>query len=133
MPTPPKAGGRRGASSVWEFGRTYFPNYPPAEAAGFHKEWENIRLIPNEPVLLMAFRGRGKSTSFSLLAPIHSPHLRRMRRARAISMGQDPRGVRRPDYVRVDYLRSRGQKFAREFVEWVTWDLIPALMRRVHP
>jgi predicted phage terminase large subunit-like protein len=57
--------------SVWEFAQTYFPDYVPAESASFHKEWEKIRHIENEPVLLMAFRGCGKSTYFSLLDPIH--------------------------------------------------------------
>jgi predicted phage terminase large subunit-like protein len=59
-------------NSVWEFARTYFPDYVPAAGAVFHKEWEKIRLIENEPVLLMAFRGCGKSTYFSLLDPIHA-------------------------------------------------------------
>jgi hypothetical protein len=58
--------------SVWEFAKTYFPDYVPAESASFHKEWEKIRLIADEPVLLMAFRGCGKSTYFSLLDPIHA-------------------------------------------------------------
>jgi predicted phage terminase large subunit-like protein len=59
-------------NSVWEFARTYFPDYVPAEGAAFHKEWEKIRRIENEPVLVMAFRGCGKSTYFSLLDPVHS-------------------------------------------------------------
>jgi predicted phage terminase large subunit-like protein len=58
--------------SVWEFGRTYFPDYVPAEGAGFHDKWEKVRCIENEPVLLTAFRGSGKSTYFSLLDPIHA-------------------------------------------------------------
>jgi predicted phage terminase large subunit-like protein len=58
--------------SVWEFARAYFPDYVPAEGAAFHEEWEKIRRIENEPVLLTAFRGSGKSTYFSLLDPVHS-------------------------------------------------------------
>jgi flagellin-specific chaperone FliS len=57
---------------VWEFARTYFPDYVPAEGAVFHEEWERIQRIENKPVLLMAFRGSGKSTFFSLLDPIHA-------------------------------------------------------------
>jgi hypothetical protein len=56
--------------SVWEFARTYFPEYVPADSAVFHTEWEKIRHVTNEPILLMAFRGCGKSTYFSLLDPI---------------------------------------------------------------
>jgi predicted phage terminase large subunit-like protein len=59
------------ADSVLEFARTYFPDYAPLEFAKFHKEWEKIRTIEKEPVLLEAFRGSGKSTFFTLLDPIH--------------------------------------------------------------
>ena len=59
------------ADSVWEFARTYFPEYVSSEGAKFHKEWEKIRLIEKEPLLLQAFRGSGKSTFFTLLDPIH--------------------------------------------------------------
>ena len=58
-------------NSVLEFARVYFPDYVTAEYAKFHREWEKIRLIEKEPVLLMAFRGSGKSTFFTLLDPIH--------------------------------------------------------------
>ncbi|MDR2510231.1 MAG: hypothetical protein LBC77_06265 [Spirochaetaceae bacterium] len=57
--------------SVLEFARVYFPDYVPANYAAFHKEWEKIRVIENEPVLVEAFRGAGKSTYFTLLDPIH--------------------------------------------------------------
>ena len=57
--------------SVLEFGRVYFPDYVPSEYAAFHKEWEKVRCIEREPVLLEAFRGSGKSTFFTLLDPIH--------------------------------------------------------------
>jgi predicted phage terminase large subunit-like protein len=62
---------KRCENSIAEFARTYFPEYVPAEFARFHKEWEKIRLIEKEPVLLQAFRGSGKSTFFTLLDPIH--------------------------------------------------------------
>ncbi|MDR1175340.1 MAG: hypothetical protein LBK83_07725 [Treponema sp.] len=58
-------------NNVLEFARTYFPDYVPSEFAKFHREWEKIRAIEKEPVLLMAFRGSGKSTYFTLLDPIH--------------------------------------------------------------
>jgi predicted phage terminase large subunit-like protein len=58
-------------NSVLEFARMYFPDYVPSDFAKFHKEWEQIRGIEKEPVLLMAFRGSGKSTYFTLLDPIH--------------------------------------------------------------
>ena len=57
--------------SIDEFARTYFPEYVKKESAKFHKEWEKIRLIEGEPVLLQAFRGGGKSTFFTFLDPIH--------------------------------------------------------------
>ena len=62
---------KRCEKSVMEFARTYFPDYVPVDFSKFHGEWEKIRLIKNEPVLLMAFRGCGKSTFFTLLDPIH--------------------------------------------------------------
>lgn len=62
---------KRCEKDLLEFGRTYFPDYVPAEYAKFHKEWETVRKIENELVMVMAFRGCGKSTYFSLLDPIH--------------------------------------------------------------
>jgi predicted phage terminase large subunit-like protein len=62
---------KRCENNVAEFGRTYFPEYVPAAFSKFHREWEKIRRIENEPVLLEAFRGSGKSTFFTLLDPIH--------------------------------------------------------------
>jgi hypothetical protein len=58
-------------NSIEEFARVYFPEYVPKESAKFHREWEKIRRITNEPVLLQAFRGSGKATFFTLLDPIH--------------------------------------------------------------
>jgi predicted phage terminase large subunit-like protein len=62
---------KRCESSIEEFARTYFPEYVRKESAKFHREWEKIRLIESEPVLLQAFRGSGKSTFFTLLDPVH--------------------------------------------------------------
>jgi predicted phage terminase large subunit-like protein len=62
---------KNGETSVMEFARIYFPDYVPAEFAKFHAAWEQVRRIENEPVLLEAFRGSGKSTFFTLLDPIH--------------------------------------------------------------
>jgi hypothetical protein len=61
----------RCADSVLEFARTYFPEYVSAAFAQFHHTWEQVRRIEGEPVLVEAFRGSGKSTFFTLLAPIH--------------------------------------------------------------
>ena len=58
-------------NSVLEFARVYFPDYVPSEFARFHKEWEKIRAVEKEPVLVEAFRGSGKSTFFTLLDPVH--------------------------------------------------------------
>jgi predicted phage terminase large subunit-like protein len=58
-------------NNVLEFAKTYFPDYVPSDFAKFHKEWEKIRNVEKEPVLLMAFRGSGKSTYFALLDPVH--------------------------------------------------------------
>jgi predicted phage terminase large subunit-like protein len=57
--------------SIAEFARTYFPEYVTADFSKFHGEWEKIRHIQAEPVLLQAFRGSGKSTFFTLLDPVH--------------------------------------------------------------
>jgi len=62
---------KKAENSVAEFARIYFPEYVPAEFSRFHKQWEKIRTEHNEPVLLEAFRGSGKSTFFTLLDPIH--------------------------------------------------------------
>ncbi len=62
---------KRCEASVWEFARTYFPEYVASEAAKFHAQWDKIRQETREPVLLEAFRGSGKSTFFTLLEPIH--------------------------------------------------------------
>jgi hypothetical protein len=58
-------------NSVLEFAKVYFPDYVPSRYAKFHREWEAARRIENEPVLVMAFRGSGKSTYFTLLDPVH--------------------------------------------------------------
>jgi predicted phage terminase large subunit-like protein len=62
---------KKSGGSVWEFARTYFPDYVPSAPAKFHGDWEKIRTIEKEPVMVEAFRGSGKSTFFTLLDPIH--------------------------------------------------------------
>ena len=62
---------KRCENNIEEFARTYFPEYVRKESAKFHREWEKIRRIEDEPILLQAFRGSGKSTFFTLLDPIH--------------------------------------------------------------
>jgi hypothetical protein len=58
-------------NSLREFAKTYFPEYMTHESAKFHKGWEKLRNIIDELILLMAFRGSGKSTFFDLFDPIH--------------------------------------------------------------
>ncbi len=62
---------KRCENSVLEFARTYFPDYVSSDFSKFHKDWEKIRLMEKEPILLEAFRGSGKSTFFTLLDPVH--------------------------------------------------------------
>jgi len=62
---------KKSEKSVLEFARIYFPDYVPSEFSKFHNEWEKIRVIENEPCMVEAFRGSGKSTFFTLLEPIH--------------------------------------------------------------
>ncbi|MBN2536392.1 MAG: hypothetical protein JXB88_26145 [Spirochaetales bacterium] len=62
---------KQGKNSLREFAKTYFPDYVPCEFARFHADWEKIKDIENELVLLSAFRGSGKSTFFTLIDPIH--------------------------------------------------------------
>ena len=53
------------------FAVTYFPEYFKIPFATFHKEWDKkIISQKNEIVLLMAFRGSGKSTLFDLILPV---------------------------------------------------------------
>ena len=62
---------KKSENNIEEFACNYFPDYVSKESAKFHREWEKIRLVEREPVLLQAFRGSGKSTFFTLLDPIH--------------------------------------------------------------
>jgi len=62
---------KRCENSIEEFSRTYFPEYVKKKSAKFHREWEKIRLIESEPVLVESFRGSGKSTFFTFLDSIH--------------------------------------------------------------
>jgi len=58
--------------NLLEFARTYFPDYVPNDFARFHKDWDRIAKIENDPLLVQGFRGSGKSTFFTLLDPIHA-------------------------------------------------------------
>ena len=53
------------------FANTYFPEYFRDKSPSFQKEWEKIREITNEPILVMASRGLGKSTFFTFLDIIY--------------------------------------------------------------
>ena len=58
--------------SIWEMARIYFPDYVRNSSAGFHARWEKISRTIDEPVLVEAFRGAGKSTFFTFLDPVHA-------------------------------------------------------------
>lgn len=53
------------------FKRTYFPEYFSDDPAPFHAEWDRIRKIDNEPILVEASRGFGKSTDFTFTDPVY--------------------------------------------------------------
>ena len=57
---------------IYEYARTYFPDYVPRAFARFHKDWDKIRRAENEPILTQAYRGSGKSTFFTLIDPAHA-------------------------------------------------------------
>jgi len=58
--------------SIWRMAELYFPDYIRHTAADFHSRWEKISKTTDEPVLVEAFRGAGKSTFFSFLDPVHA-------------------------------------------------------------
>ena len=58
--------------SIWGMARIYFPDYVLSSPASFHSRWERISRITNEPILIEAFRGAGKSTFFTFLDPVHA-------------------------------------------------------------
>jgi len=47
---------KRGEKSIEEFARIYFPEYVKKESAKFHKEWEKIRQIENEPIIVKSIQ-----------------------------------------------------------------------------
>jgi len=53
------------------FARTYFPEYVRDGFAKFHREWPELAALVDEPILVEAFRGAGKSTFFVFLELIH--------------------------------------------------------------
>ena len=62
---------KRAEASAWEMARIYFPDYVSKKPSKFHKSWEKIAAIDNEPCLIEAFRGAGKSTFFSFIDTVH--------------------------------------------------------------
>jgi hypothetical protein len=67
-----KARREQGRVDILFFAKTYFPEYFSEDWASFHKKWPNIAEICEEPVLVAAMRGAGKSTFFAFLKHIHS-------------------------------------------------------------
>lgn len=61
----------RARKDPWYFGYTYFPEYVRNDFASFHKEWPKIAQIKNEPVLVEAMRGGGKTTYFTFIEDVH--------------------------------------------------------------
>lgn len=55
---------------LWFF-QTYFPHYFSKDFGDFHKEWNTLADVPDEPVFLAAPREHTKSTFFSLGVPVH--------------------------------------------------------------
>jgi len=62
---------KRAAADPWEMAKIYFPEYVRSEAAPFHSKWPKISSIENQPVLVEAFRGAGKSSFFTFLDAVH--------------------------------------------------------------
>lgn len=55
---------------LW-FMKTYLPHYFSGAFGGFHKDWNALADVADEPVFLAAPRGHSKSTFFSLGIPLH--------------------------------------------------------------
>ncbi len=55
---------------LWFF-ETYFPHYFSKPFGEFHKEWNSLADVPDEPVFIAAPRGHTKSTFFTLGVPVH--------------------------------------------------------------
>ncbi len=58
------------ADRLW-FCQTYLPHYFSKEFGEFHKDWNTLADIKDEPVFLAAPRKHSKSTFFSLAVPLH--------------------------------------------------------------
>ncbi|OHD27474.1 MAG: hypothetical protein A2Y38_09205 [Spirochaetes bacterium GWB1_59_5] len=71
-PEAKEARRERGRDDILYFGKTYFAEYFDAEWASFHKSWPTIGLIKDEPTLVAALRGAGKSTFFGFLRIVHA-------------------------------------------------------------
>ena len=55
---------------LW-FLKTYLPHYFSKPFGDFHKEWNTLADVPDEPVFMAAPREHTKSTFFSLGVPVH--------------------------------------------------------------
>lgn len=53
------------------FRKTYLERYFFDDEADFHKEWDDIRYLDNEPILIEAMRGSGKSTYWTFADVIY--------------------------------------------------------------
>lgn len=58
---------KKALKDKWAFAEIYFPEYVRDKRADFHDEWEKISNIKNEPVMIIAARGFGKSTFFTFI------------------------------------------------------------------
>ena len=76
--------------SIWAMAPIYFPDYVHDKGASFHPRWGKISRITNEPILIEAFRGAGKSTFFSFLDPVHAILFNRARYLLISSYTWDP-------------------------------------------
>ncbi len=64
---------KRARGDMWYFAREYFPQFFACESARFHKEWARIAVESSDEVAqVMAFRGSGKSTFFTLVSAAHA-------------------------------------------------------------
>ncbi len=61
---------RAKADRLWFF-ETYFPHYFSKPFGDFHKEWNTLADVPDEPVFIAAPREHTKSTFFTLGVPVH--------------------------------------------------------------
>lgn len=61
----------RGRTDRLWFFETYFPHYFSKPFGEYHKEWNTLADVPDEPVFIAAPREHTKSTFFTLGVPVH--------------------------------------------------------------